>query len=139
MEVYLAGAGSIVVGEEAAEGFAEAQSRSRRKSSDAVHSLGVRAASTDGACRLVDQRSIRMPHFVCLGAGGGLQVCPWPLMSKVLVVEGNDGGEKEVSSGVHRLTLSVRRTNLFRSFQKKKRKSFMKLDRYIRYVNSWYS
>ena len=101
MGVCLAGAGSIVVGKHAAEGVAEMLSRYQRKSSDIVHSWSVRVASTDGACRLVAQRSIHMPHFVCLGAGGGLRVCgPWSLTSKVLVVvEASDGGEKEVWHG----------------------------------------
>ena len=97
MGVCLAGAGCTVVGEVVAEGVAETPSRSRRKSSGTAHSLSVGAASTGGACRLVAQRSIRMPHFVCPGAGEGLGVCcPWPLASRLLVVEANDGGEREV-------------------------------------------
>ena len=98
MSVSLAGAGSIVVGEDGAEGIAETSSHSRRKSSGIGRNLSARAASTGGACRLVAQRSIRMPHCVYLGVGGGLRVyCPWPLGSRILVVVGaNDGGKQKV-------------------------------------------
>ena len=138
MGVFLAGAGSIVV--DAAEEVAETSSRSRRKSSEtAAHSLPVRAASTNGACRLVGQRSIRMPHFVCLGAGGGLRVCyPWSLMPKVLVaVEGNDGGGKEVCTGVHRFALPIPHESVpILPNEKKKRKTLISLMSTIRYVDS---
>lgn len=97
MTVCPAGADGIVVGEDAAEGVAEPSSRSRHKSSGAAHSLSVGAASTGGACRLVVQRSIHTPRFVCPEAGGGLRVCgPWSLASESLVVGANDGGEQEV-------------------------------------------
>ena len=110
MKVCLAGAGSIVAGRGTAEGVAEASSRSRRRGSGIAQNLSVRAASTGGACRLVAQRSIRMPHCACLGVDEGLQVCcPWPLASMLLVVvEADSGGEQEVwVTGVHRLTLPV--------------------------------
>ena len=82
----------VVVGENTAEGVAGVKSHSRRKSSDTAQCLPVGAASTNGACRLVAQRSIRMPHFVYLGADGGQRVCcPWPLASRLLVAaEAND-------------------------------------------------
>ena len=109
MTVSLAGEGGIVVGEGTAERIAGTLSHCRRESSGIARGLSVGAASTGGACRLAAQRSIRMPHFVCPEAGGDLRVCyPLPLGSKLLVVvEANDGGEQEVWSGVHRLTLPV--------------------------------
>jgi len=94
MAVCLAGVGCTVVGEGTAEGIAERSSRFRRESSGTAHGLSVGEVSAGGACRLVAQRSIRMPHFVYLGVGGGLRVCgPWPLASRLLVVvEANGGG-----------------------------------------------
>jgi hypothetical protein len=125
MAVCLAGAGSVVVGKDVAEGIAETSSRSRRESSGTAQALGVRAASTGGACRLVVQRSIRMPHFVYPGADGGLRVCgPWPLALRSRIeVEANDGGEQGVLDGRPSARVSRPRTNQLRSFQKKKRES----------------
>ena len=98
MTVFLAGVDSIVVGKDIAEGLAETSSRSQRKSSGIGHNLSARAASTGGACRLVAQRSIRMPHCVYLGVDEGLRVyCPWPLGSRIfVVVEADNGGEQKV-------------------------------------------
>ena len=121
MAVCLAGAGCTVVGEGIAEGIAEPSSHFRRESSGTGHGLSLGEASTDGACRLVAQRSIRTPHFVYLGADGGLRVCgPWPLASRlVVVVEVNGGGKQDVWVRRSSAHACRSRTNQFRSFQKK--------------------
>lgn len=75
MAVCLAGAGSIVVDEGTVEGYAARLNRSRRVCSGIARNSFAGAASTGGACRLVAQRSIHMPHCVYLEAGGGLRVC----------------------------------------------------------------
>ena len=132
MKVCLVGVGSIVVGKDAAEGVVGMSSRFQRKGSDAAHNLPARAASTGGACRPVAQRSIRMPHFVYLGAGEGLRVCfPWPVMPKVLVVvKAKEGGEKEVYSGVHRLTFPFPAPISFDLSKQRDRKFVVNSDRH---------
>ena len=103
MAVCLAGVGCMAVAGGIAEGIAETSSHFRCVSSGTGHglSVGEPEASAGGACRLVAQRSIRMPHFVYLGVDGALRVCgPWPLASRlVVVVEANGGGKQDVWVG----------------------------------------